>query len=239
VNLLSIKDLMVGYGSAPVLHDVSLDVPEGGFVAVIGANTAGKSTLLKAVSGLLRNVSGKIVFDGQEILGVPADRIAGLGIAHVPEGRHVFPRMTVEENLLLGMYATHKALGSKETHSRLDRIYTLFPRLQERRRQYAGTLSGGEQQMVALGRALVLGPRLLMLDEPSHGLAPKVVEGLHSTLVDIHRTGQTILLIEQNTQLALSVADHAFVLQSGVIVLQGASADLLKDPRVRTAYLGI
>lgn len=237
--LLSIKDLMAAYGSAPVLHDVSLDVPEGGFVAVIGANTAGKSTLLRAISGLLRNVSGHIVFDGQEILGVSPDRMASLGIAHVPEGRHVFPRMTVEENLLLGMYATHKTLGPKETHSRLNRIYTLFPRLQERRSQYAGTLSGGEQQMVALGRALVLSPRLLMLDEPSHGLAPRVVEELHSTLVDIHRTGQTILLIEQNTQLALSVADHAFVLQSGMIVLQGASADLLRDPRVRTAYLGI
>lgn len=239
MNLLSVRDLIAAYGSAPVLRGVSLDVPEGGFVAVIGANTAGKSTLLRAISGFLRNVSGQILFDGQEILGVPPDRMAGLGIAHVPEGRHVFPKMTVEENLLLGMYATHKALGSKETHSRLDRIYTLFPRLQERRSQYAGTLSGGEQQMVALGRALVLGPRLLMLDEPSHGLAPRVVEELHSTLVDIHRTGQTILLIEQNTQLALSVADHAFVLQSGMIVLQGASVDLLRDPRVRTAYLGI
>ncbi|TAN29978.1 MAG: ABC transporter ATP-binding protein [Castellaniella sp.] len=239
MSLLSVRNLVAGYGSAPVLHGVSLDVPEGSFVAVIGANTAGKSTLLRAISGLLKNVSGQIVFNGQEILGAPADRMAQLGIAHVPEGRHVFPKMTVQENLLLGMYATHKALGSRETQSRLNRIYTLFPRLQERRRQYAGTLSGGEQQMVALGRALVLAPKLLMLDEPSHGLAPRIVEELHSTLADIHRTGQTILLIEQNTQLALSVADRAFVLQSGMIVLQGASEDLLKDSRVRTAYLGI
>jgi branched-chain amino acid transport system ATP-binding protein len=239
MNLLSVKNLVAAYGAAPVLHGVSIDVPEGGFVAVVGANTAGKSTLLRAISGLVRNVSGQIVFGGQDVLGMPADRMARLGIAHVPEGRHVFPKMTVEENLLLGMYATHAALGPRETRARVDGIYALFPRLQERRHQYAGTLSGGEQQMVALGRALVLRPKLLMLDEPSHGLAPRIVEELHATLVDIHRAGQTILLIEQNTQLALSVADQAFVLQSGAIVLRGASEDLLSDPRVRTAYLGI
>lgn len=239
MTLLSIQNLTASYGSAPVLHGVSLDVPEGGFVAVIGANTAGKSTLLRAISGLLSRVSGQILFNGQNILGQPADRMAGLGIAHVPEGRHVFPRMSVEENLLLGLYATHKTLDAAGVQSRLDAIYAMFPRLRERRRQLAGTLSGGEQQMVALGRALILKPRLLMLDEPSHGLAPKIVEELHQTLVDIHRSGLTILLIEQNTQLALSVAESAFVLQSGDIVLQGRSEELLQDSRVRTAYLGI
>ncbi|NYT63414.1 ABC transporter ATP-binding protein [Alcaligenaceae bacterium] len=237
MSLLSIKNLNASYGEGMVLHNVSLEVPQGGFTAVIGANTAGKSTLLRAISGLLSNVSGSIMFAGKEILKMPAHLIPIEGIAHVPEGRHVFPNMTVEENLFLGAYSLRAQKINLAHH--FDEVYTLFPRLHERKQQRAGTLSGGEQQMVALGRALMLKPKLLMLDEPSHGLAPKVVEELHQALVKIHKTGQTILLIEQNTRLALSVAEHASVLQSGELILTGQSKDLLSDERVRAAYLGI
>ncbi|CAB3739217.1 ABC transporter ATP-binding protein [Achromobacter piechaudii] len=237
MSLLQIQGLTASYDRSPVLHEVSLDVPDGGFIAVVGANTAGKSTLLRCISGLLDKVSGRIVFDGQDILRLPAHRIPELGIAHVPEGRHVFPDMTVEENLYLGGYTRrHDAAGLKRM---CERIYALFPRLRERRRQHAGTLSGGEQQMVAFGRALMLEPRLLLLDEPSHGLAPKIVEEMHQAMIDIHRSGLTILLVEQNTRLALSVAQTAYVLQSGSMVLSGPSDALLEDSRVRTAYLGL
>ncbi|MGV2908424.1 ABC transporter ATP-binding protein [Achromobacter sp. AGC25] len=237
MSLLQIQGLTASYDRSPVLHDVSLDVPEGGFIAVVGANTAGKSTLLRCISGLLDKVSGNIVFDGRDILRLPPHRIPELGIAHVPEGRHVFPEMTVEENLSLGGYTRrHDTAGLKRS---CDRVYALFPRLHERRRQQAGTLSGGEQQMVAFGRALMLEPRLLLLDEPSHGLAPKVVEEMHQAMIDIHRSGLTILLVEQNTRLALSVAEHAYVLQSGSMVLSGPSGALLEDSRVRAAYLGL
>lgn len=237
MSLLQIQGLTASYDRSPVLHEVSLDGPDGGFIAVVGANTAGKSTLLRCISGLLDKVSGRIVFDGQDILRLPAHRIPELGIAHVPEGRHVFPDMTVEENLYLGGYTRrHDAAGLKRT---CERIYALFPRLRERRRQHAGTLSGGEQQMVAFGRALMLEPRLLLLDEPSHGLAPKIVEEMHQAMIDIHRSGLTILLVEQNTRLALSVAQTAYVLQSGSMVLSGPSDALLEDSRVRTAYLGL
>lgn len=239
MSLLSIKNLTASYGEGIVLRDISLDIPNGGFVAVIGANTAGKSTLLRTISGLLSNVSGSIQFNGTEILGVPAHQIPAHGIAHVPEGRHVFRDMTVEENLFMGAYSLRQQKKTSRLSERFDEIYTLFPRLRERRQQYAGTLSGGEQQMVAIGRALMLEPKLLMLDEPSHGLAPKVVEELHQTLVNIHRQGQTILLIEQNTKLALSVANSASVLQSGKVILSGSTDDLLNDPRLREAYLGI
>ncbi|MBB1596494.1 ABC transporter ATP-binding protein [Achromobacter sp. UMC46] len=237
MSLLRIQGLTASYDRSPVLHEVSLDVPEGGFIAVVGANTAGKSTLLRCISGLLDKVSGSISFDGREILRLPPHRIPELGIAHVPEGRHVFPEMTVEENLALGGYTRRQdAAGLKRS---CDRVYALFPRLRERRRQQAGTLSGGEQQMVAFGRALMLEPRLLLLDEPSHGLAPKIVEAMHQAMIDIHRGGLTILLVEQNTRLALSVAEHAYVLQSGTMVLSGPSGALLEDSRVRAAYLGL
>ena len=212
MSLLQIQGLTAAYDRSPVLHGVSLEVPEGGFVAVVGANTAGKSTLLRCVSGLLDRVEGSIRFDGREILRAPPHRIPEFGIAHVPEGRHVFRDMTVEENLYLGGYVRRRDMALARER---DRIYALFPRLGERRRQLAGTLSGGEQQMVAFGRALMLAPRLLLLDEPSHGLAPKVVEEMHQAMVEIHRSGLTILLVEQNTRLALSVAEHAYVLQSG------------------------
>lgn len=238
MSLLSIKGLNAAYDSSPVLNNITLDVAQGAFTAVIGANTAGKSTLLRTISGLVPRVSGSVVFGGEELLKKPAHQIPALGIAHVPEGRHVFPDMTVEENLQLGAY-TSRSVGKQKLDDRCEEIYVLFPRLRERKRQRAGTLSGGEQQMVALGRALMLKPRLLLLDEPSHGLAPKVVEELHQALLNIHKSGLTILLVEQNTRLALSVADHAYVLQSGEMVLSGPSKDLLNDPRVRAAYLGI
>lgn len=237
MSLLQIQALTASYDRSPVLHDVSLTVPEGGFIAVVGANTAGKSTLLRCISGLLDKVSGRIVFDGQDILRLPPHRIPELGIAHVPEGRHVFPDMTVEENLYLGGYTRRQ--DSAALKRSCDQVYALFPRLLERRRQAAGTLSGGEQQMVAFGRALMLQPRLLLLDEPSHGLAPKIVEEMHQAMIDIHASGLTMLLVEQNTRLALSVAEHAYVLQSGAMVLSGASQALLEDSRVREAYLGL
>ncbi|EHK65555.1 ABC transporter ATP-binding protein [Achromobacter arsenitoxydans] len=237
MSLLQIRGLTASYDRSPVLHEVSLEVPEGGFITVVGANTAGKSTLLRCISGLLDKVSGSIVFDGQDILRLPPHRVPELGIAHVPEGRHVFAEMTVEENLYLGGYCRRRdAAALKQS---CDQVYALFPRLRERRRQAAGTLSGGEQQMVAFGRALMLKPRLLLLDEPSHGLAPKVVEEMHQAMIDIHRSGLTILLVEQNTRLALSVADHAYVLQSGEMALSGPSSALLEDSRVRAAYLGL
>jgi branched-chain amino acid transport system ATP-binding protein len=238
MNLLSIKGLNAGYDGSWVLNNVSIDVPQGAFIAVIGANTAGKSTLLRTISGLIPHVSGSILLDGQELLKMPPHQIPALGVAHVPEGRHVFYDMTVEENLMLGAYRNRSG-GQAQIDSRADEIYELFPRLHERKNQRAGTLSGGEQQMVALGRALMLKPRLLLLDEPSHGLAPKIVDELHKALVLIHKSGLTILLVEQNTRLALSVAEHAYVLQSGEMVLSGLSKDLLNDSRVREAYLGI
>lgn len=237
MSLLQIDHLSASYDRNPVLQDISLTVPEAGFVSVVGANTAGKSTLLRCISGLLPKVQGQIRFDGQEIQSLPPHRVPSLGIAHVPEGRHVFPEMTVEENLWMGGYTRRKDRAALAQDC--DEIYTLFPRLRERRHQAAGTLSGGEQQMVAFGRALMLKPRLLLLDEPSHGLAPKVVEELHQAMLDIHRAGLAILLVEQNTRLALSVASHAYVLQSGQVVLDGPSKTLLDDERVRAAYLGM
>lgn len=237
MSLLEINNLVAAYDGASVLHRINLVIEEGSFIAVIGANTAGKSTLLRAISGLLPNVQGTVIYQGENLLKLPAHKIPGKGIAHVPEGRHVFPAMQVEENLMLGGY--NRRHDNDGLHQSLHQVFDLFPRLAERRKQLAGTLSGGEQQMVAIGRALMGNPHLLLLDEPSHGLAPKIVQELHDALLAIHKTGVTMLLVEQNTKLALSVASEAFVLQSGQIVLQGKSADLLNDPRIREAYLGI
>ena len=233
--LLDVKSLFAGYGGVDVLHDVALSVGVGEFVCVIGANTAGKSTLLRTISGLVA-CRGSIRFEGQELVGRPAHTIPGLGIAHVPEGRHVFPEMSVEENVMLGAYAKRK---TQDLAERRERILTLFPRLRERLSQAAGTLSGGEQQMVAIGRALMLQPRLLLLDEPSHGLAPKIVDELHETFLAVSRTGTAILLVEQNTTLALSVARRGYVLESGRVVLSGTSAELSGNDAVRSAYLGL
>lgn len=203
---------------------------------MIGANTAGKSTLLRTISGLVPNRSGRISFDGHDLTELPAHRIPGLGIAHVPEGRHVFPGMTIEENLMLGAFSIRT---SKDLGGRREQMLGIFPRLRERLSQLAGTLSGGEQQMLVLARALIMNPKLLLLDEPSHGLAPKIVDELHETLQKINATGTAILLVEQNTVLALSVATRGYVLESGEIVLAASGADLKSNDRVRTAYLGL
>jgi branched-chain amino acid transport system ATP-binding protein len=234
--LLDIRGLRAAYDRAEVLHGVDLTVAPREFVCVIGANTAGKSTLLRAISRLVRVTAGSMRFDGQDLLDRPAHRIAEVGIGHVPEGRHVFPALTVEENLLLGAFAVRRSAPIAE---RLDEVYALFTQLKQRRRQMAGTLSGGEQQMVSVGRALMLAPKLLLLDEPSHGLAPLVVDELHGALTEIHRRGVSMLLVEQNTAMALSVAQRGYVLEGGRVVLEGDAATLAADDRVRTAYLGL
>ncbi|MGE7468116.1 ABC transporter ATP-binding protein [Bosea sp. NPDC003192] len=235
VPLLAIDSLDAGYDGVDVLHGVSLAMDAGEFVCVIGANTAGKSTLLRTISGLVAS-RGSIRFEGRELVGRAPHQIPGLGIAHVPEGRHVFPEMSVDENVMLGAYAVRNAADLAQ---RRERVLDMFPRLRERLSQAAGTLSGGEQQMVAIGRALMLSPRLLLLDEPSHGLAPKVVDELHDTFLTVSRTGTAILLVEQNTTLALSVASRGYVLESGRVVLSGTSTELSGNDAVRSAYLGL
>jgi branched-chain amino acid transport system ATP-binding protein len=237
LSLLEIKNLKASYSEAPVLHGLNIKVEEGSFVSVIGANTAGKSTLLKAISGLMPIANGEILFANENLLRLAAHEIPSKGIAHVPEGRHVFPEMSVLENLLLGAYVHRQDASGIQRD--LDKIFAMFPRLSQRQRQRAGTLSGGEQQMVAIGRALMSRPRLLLLDEPSHGLAPKIVQELHDALLAIHASGVTMLLIEQNTKLALSVTSYSFVLQSGSLAFEGPSSELFNDPRIREAYLGI
>lgn len=235
-HLLSISRLVAGYGGADVLHAIDLSVGRGEFVCVIGANTAGKSTILRAISRLVPRSSGSIVFDGHDLGKLPAHQVPPLGIAHVPEGRQVFPDMTVQENLWLGAFVARHA---HDLLTRAESVFALFPRLRERSAQLAGTLSGGEQQMVAVGRALMSRPKLLILDEPSHGLAPKVVEEMHEVFLAIHREGTSILLVEQNVVMALEVATRGYVLEKGSIVLAGATTELAENPAVKTAYLGI
>jgi branched-chain amino acid transport system ATP-binding protein len=236
VPLLEIKGLEAGYGEAEVLHGIDLSMLPGEFVCIIGANTAGKSTILRSVSRLIPRMTGTLRFEGTDLMARASHDIPALGIAHVPEGRQIFPDMTVEENLLLGAFTSRSA---RDLPARMHDVFVLFPRLRERRQQLAGTLSGGEQQMVAVGRALMLRPKLLLLDEPSHGLAPKVVEEMHQAFVTIHARGTSILLVEQNVALALDVATRGYVLESGRIVLQGSAAELNANPAVRTAYLGL
>ena len=235
-NLLQIRNLVAGYGGVDVLRGISLNVERGEFVCVIGANTAGKSTIVRAISRLVPHATGTITFDGHELMKMRAHQVPALGIAHVPEGRQVFPEMTVEENLFLGAFT---ARADKRLQGRLESVFALFPRLSERHNQRAGTLSGGEQQMVAVGRALMLRPTLLILDEPSHGLAPKVVDEMHQAFVRIHQNGTAVLLIEQSTTIALEIASRGYVIERGSIVLQGSTADLRSDPNVRAAYLGV
>ncbi|WP_413205090.1 ABC transporter ATP-binding protein [Rhodospirillum sp. A1_3_36] len=231
--LLSVTDLTVRMGTQEILRGVSLSVPRGGVVSVLGANGVGKTTLMRAISGIYKASSGSILFEGQEIAGMPSHGIVALGLAQAPEGRQIFSNMTVKENLRLGGL---KAKGDLE--ARRERILTLFPLLKERLTQKAGSLSGGEQQMLCIGRAMMSGPRLLLMDEPSLGLAPKIVKLIMDLIALIRAEGTAVLLVEQNARAALKVADHAHVMEGGRIVLDGPAASLREDPRVMEAYLG-
>jgi len=234
--VLEVKNIKVCYDDVPALHDVSFEVREGEIVSIVGSNGAGKSTILKTISGLLHPVSGEIRFEGERIDRDPPYAIVAKGIAHVPEGRRIFSRMTVLENLLLGAYTRKSQEERAET---LERIFELFPILKERRNQRAGTLSGGEQQMLAIARGLMSRPKLLMLDEPSLGLMPILVTKLFDTIKRINEEGITILLVEQNVREALELADRAYVLVTGNIVLEGTGRELLEAEMVKKAYLGM
>ena len=232
--ILDVKNLNVYYGAIHAVKDISFHVEEGEIVTLIGANGAGKSTTLQTISGLLHPRTGSIEFMGKPVHGVPAHKLVAHGLAQVPEGRRVFQQMTVEENLEMGAFTQPNATVAPS----LERVYQQFPRLKERRRQIAGTLSGGEQQMLAMGRALMSSPKLLMLDEPSMGLAPILVEQIFEIIKSLHKAGTTILLVEQNAQMALSVADRGYVLETGRITLTGPGRTLLADETVKKAYLG-
>ena len=232
--MLAVNDIHVYYGSIHAVKGVSLEVNEGEIVTLIGANGAGKSTVLNTISGLLHPRGGSVTFMGQDLKGVPPHKLVARGMAQVPEGRRIFLQMTVEENLEMGAYNPSKA----SIDGSIEDVYRRFPRLQERRKQIAGTLSGGEQQMLAMGRALMSHPRLLMLDEPSMGLAPVLVEQIFDIIRELHAAGTTILLVKQNAQADLSVADRAYVLETGRISLSGTGAELMASDKVREAYLG-
>ena len=233
-TLLKVDELHVYYGSIHAIKGVSFEVNEGEIVTLIGANGAGKSTTLNTVAGLLKPRSGSIAFDGRDITGMSASKAVALGMALCPEGRRIFQQMTVRENLEMGSFTR----PPQEIPASLENVFSRFPRLKEREKQIAGTLSGGEQQMLAMGRALMSKPKLLMLDEPSMGLAPILVEQIFDIVKELNEAGSTILLVEQNAQMALSVADRAYVLGTGRITISGAAADVLADDRVRAAYLG-
>ena len=233
MSLLEIKDLRVSYGGIEALKGISFHVEEGQIVTLIGANGAGKSTTLRAISGLAPVKSGTILYDGQAINGLNPQKIVSMGVGMVPEGRRVFPNLTVLENLKIGAY-----LRRDDLKHDIEYVYSLFPRLRERSWQMAGTLSGGEQQMLAVGRALMMKPRILMMDEHSLGLAPLVIRDIFEIIKTLHAQGMTILLVEQNANAALKVADYAFVLQTGMMGVQGTGAELLDNPEVKAAYLG-
>ena len=232
--MLKVNDINVYYGAIHAIKGVSFEVQDGEVVTLIGANGAGKSTILNTVSGLLHSKTGSVEFLGKSLAGVPAHKIVAQGLAHVPEGRRIFLHMSVEENLEMGAYTQ----AASAVAPGIERVYEQFPRLKERRKQVAGTLSGGEQQMLAMGRALMSHPKLLMLDEPSMGLAPLLVEQIFEIIRSLHKEGTTILLVEQNAQMALSVADRGYVLETGKIVATGTGADLLNNEAVKKAYLG-
>jgi branched-chain amino acid transport system ATP-binding protein len=237
--MLKVRNLEAGYGPLKVLAQVSLHVSAGEIVTLIGANGAGKSTLLRALSGLLTPHGGEILFAGRSIRGLPAERVVDRGIALVPEGRQVFAAMSVHENLVLGGYvAARRSRGARGTAAALERVFALFPVLRERSEQLAGTLSGGEQQMLAMGRALMTDPQLLMMDEPSMGLAPLVVRDIFRAIQQLRGEGRTVLLVEQNARAALRIADRGYVIETGKLVLEGEAAFLLGDREVQRAYLG-
>lgn len=234
--LLEVKDLEVHYGVINAIKKISFNVEEGEIVALIGANGAGKTSTMHAISGLLNGKSGDIIFNGENIMKTPAHKIVSKGLAQVPEGRHIFAQLSVADNLEMGAYLRNDADGIKND---LEHIYTLFPRLRERKKQLAGTLSGGEQQMLAMGRALMSKPKLLLLDEPSMGLSPILVNEIFDIIKEVNeKEGVTILLVEQNANKALSIADHAYVLETGNITVSGEANDVANNPRVREAYLG-
>ena len=236
--MLRIENLFAYYDSIVALKDVSIEVPKGEIVSIIGANGAGKSTLLKAISGLIKTQQGRIAYKDNDIAGQPANKIVALGISQVPEGRQIFAHLTVQDNIHLGAYLYFKRRNRAEIDQRIEEVYQLFPILKKRLKQVAGTLSGGEQQMLAIARALMGRPELLLLDEPSMGLAPLIVREIFAVVKKLNEAGTTILLVEQNAKAALNVAKHAFVLETGEIVLEGLAAELLDDPKVKEAYLG-
>jgi branched-chain amino acid transport system ATP-binding protein len=239
MKMLKVRNLEAGYGPLKVLKQVSLHVSAGEIVTLIGANGAGKSTLLRALSGLLATGGGEVLFNGTSIRGIPAERIVDLGIALVPEGRQVFAAMSVRENLILGGYvAARRGRDGEGTTRALEQVYELFPVLRERTEQLAGTLSGGEQQMLAMGRALMTDPRLLMMDEPSMGLAPLIVRDIFRAIQRLRAEGRTVLLVEQNARAALRIADRGYVIETGKLVLEGEAGFLLSDREVQRAYLG-
>jgi branched-chain amino acid transport system ATP-binding protein len=236
--MLEIETLSVAYGAIQALRGVSLRVDEGSIVTLIGANGAGKTTLLRAISGLLRPGSGRITFDGRDIAGRAAEDVVRLGISHAPEGRQNFAALTVRDNLLVGAYPVSRRHGRAGVRADLERVFALFPVLQGRQRQLAGTLSGGEQQMLAIGRVLMARPRLVLLDEPSMGLAPLVVREILKRIQRLPEAGTTVLLVEQNARSALAIADRGYVIETGRVVLTGSADELRRDPRVQAAYLG-
>ena len=234
MSMLKVKDLKVNYGGIEALKGISCDVEQGQIVTLIGANGAGKSTTLQTVSGLLRSKTGSVVFNGKNLGGIPAHKIVSMGIAHVPEGRRIFQQMTVEENIEMGAYTRPGA----EYAERVENVFHHFPRLKERRKQIAGTLSGGEQQMLAMGRAMMSNPQLLMLDEPSMGLSPILVDEIFEIIKAFHESGTTILLVEQNANKSLAISDRAYVLENGKVILTGKGYELMQSEEIKKAYLG-
>ena len=233
--MLEIKDIHVFYGAIHAIKGITITVNDGELVSLVGANGAGKTTILHTISGLLRATSGDILLDGKSLQKVPANNIINMGLAHVPEGRHIFSRMTVEENLRMGAYIIN---DPKRISDNMEKVFHHFPRLKERARQLGGTLSGGEQQMLATGRALMTDPKILLMDEPSMGLSPILVNEIFTIIEQLHNSGITILLVEQNAKKALAVADRAYVLETGKISMSGSAKELAEDDRVRKAYLG-
>ncbi|NLK76034.1 MAG: ABC transporter ATP-binding protein [Clostridiales bacterium] len=233
--MLEVKNLQVYYGVIQAIKNVSFQVNQGEVIALIGANGAGKTTILHTITGLITAKSGEVIYEGTDLQKIPAHRIVSLGMAHIPEGRHVFSQLTVYENLLMGAFTRKDKTEIEET---LESIYERFPRLKERRGQYAGTLSGGEQQMLAMGRALMSKPKIILMDEPSMGLSPILVEEVFDIIQSISKSGTTVLLVEQNAKKALSIADRAYVLETGNIVLEGKANELLNNESVKKAYLG-
>ncbi len=234
--MLEIKNLRVQYGAFAALQDVSLSINDGQVVSIVGANGAGKTTLINTISGLLRPVSGQISFDGKDLLQMEGHNIASMGIAQVPEGRKLFSDMTVYENLLMGSYSKH---ARPQRQKQLEMVYELFPILKARDKQLARTLSGGEQQMLAIGRAVMMCPRLMMFDEPSLGLAPKIVQSIFEVILRLKAAGLTIMLVEQNVRQSLQISDYAYVLETGRVVIQGSGQEVLANEHTRAAYLGI